>query len=108
MGRSVLRLRPAPVLEAGEFESRADDAPFVVVGSYLAETDYELVGDRGGIAIRFVSRRFPLESCSRALGSAGIAIEVVREPPLPAVERHRRTRIPVFVMWGAVRVASDD
>jgi hypothetical protein len=32
----------------------------------------------------------------------------VPEPPLPAVERHRRTRIPVFVMWGAVRVASDD
>jgi hypothetical protein len=27
----------------------------------------------------------------------------VPEPPLPAVERHRRTRIPVFVMWGAVR-----
>jgi hypothetical protein len=85
-----------------------DDAPFTVAGSYLAETDYELAGDRGGIAFRFVSRRFPLESCSRALGSAGIAIEVVREPPLPAVERHRRTHIPVFVMWGAVRVASDD
>lgn len=99
---------PHPFSDAGEFESRADDAPFVVVGSYLAETDYELVSDRNGIVFRFVSRRFPLESYSRALERAGFAIEAVREPPLPGVESHRRTRIPLFLMWRTVRVAINE
>lgn len=99
---------PHPFSDAGEFESRADDAPFVVVGSYLAETDYELVSDRNGIVFRFVSRRFPLESYSRALERAGFAIEAVREPPLPRVESHRRTRIPLFLMWRTVRVAINE
>jgi SAM-dependent methyltransferase len=99
---------PHPFSDAGEFESRADDTPFVVVGSYLDETDYELVSDRNGIVFRFVSRRFPLESYSRALECAGLAIEAVREPPLPGVESHRRIRIPLFLMWRTVRVAIRD
>lgn len=97
---------PHPFPNAGEFESRADDAPFVVAGSYLAATDDELVSDRNGIAFRFASRRFPLESYSSALESAGFAIEAVREPPLPGVERYPRPRIPLFLLWRAVRVAT--
>ena len=50
-----------------------------------------------------MSRRFPLESYARALERAGLAIEALREPPLPGVDRHRRTRIPVFLLWRAVR-----
>ncbi len=96
---------PHPFSEAGEFESGADDAAFVVEGSYLAEADYELLSDRNGIAFRFASRRFPLESYSRAHEATGLAIEALREPPLPGVESHRRMRMPLFLMWRAVKVA---
>ena len=96
---------PHPFSEAGEFESGADDAAFVVQGSYLAEADYELLSDRNGIAFRFASRRFPLESYSRAHEAAGLAIEALREPPLPGVQSHRRMRMPLFLMWRAVKVA---
>ena len=96
---------PHPFSEAGEFESGADDASFVVQGSYLAEADYERVSDRNGIVFRFASRRFPLEAYSRAHEAAGLAIEALREPLLPGVESHRRTRMPLFLLWRAVKVA---
>lgn len=94
---------PHPFSEAGEFTGDASDAPFVVEGSYLEEAEYELVSDRDGIVFHFVSRRFPLESYARALEGAGLAIEAVREPPLPGVHRHRRTRMPLFLLWRAVK-----
>lgn len=95
---------PHPFSEAGEFVGGAGDAPFVVDGSYLESTDYEHVSDRDGIVFRFTCRRFPLESYSRALEAAGLAIEAMREPPFPGVEHHRRTRLPLFLLWRAVRV----
>ena len=94
---------PHPFSDAGEFTSDDPDAAFVVEGSYLQEGDYELVSERNGIVFHFVSRRFPLESYTRALERAGLAIEALREPPLPGVDRHRRTRIPLFLLWRAVR-----
>ena len=96
---------PHPFSGAGEFESSADDAPFVVAGSYLLEADDELVSDREGIVFRFASRRFPLESYSRALESGGLALEALREPPLPGADSHRRTRVPLFLLWRAVKLA---
>lgn len=105
-GGSFCACLPHPFSEAGEFESGADDAAFVVAGSYLVEKDYELVSDRNGIVFRFASRRFPLESYSRALEAAGLGIEALREPPLPGIESHRRARMPLFLLWRAVRVAS--
>src|SRR6478735_7683699 len=94
---------PHPFSDAGEFTSDDPDAAFVVEGSYLQEGDYELVSERNGIVFHFVSRRFPLESYTRALERAALAIEALREPPLPGVDRHRRTRIPLFLLWRAVR-----
>lgn len=95
---------PHPFSEAGEFEGGADDAPFVVAGSYLDEADYELVSDREGIVFRFASRRFPLESYSRALEVGGLALEALREPPFPGAESHRRTRVPLFLLWRALKL----
>ena len=74
---------PHPFSEAGEFTGDSPDAAFVVAGSYLEESTYEIVSDRGGIRFRFRCRRFPLESYARALERAGLAIEVLREPRLP-------------------------
>jgi hypothetical protein len=45
----------------------------------------------------FVSR-FPLEA-------AGLVIEALREPPLGGVDIHRRTRMPLFPLWRAVKLA---
>ncbi len=95
---------PHPLSEAGEFASGDARAAFVVEGSYLEEADYELLSDRDGIMFRFASRRFPLESYSRALEAAGLAITALREPPLPGAAVDRRTRIPLFLMWRAVKV----
>ena len=51
---------PHPFSEAGEFTGDSPDAAFVVAGSYLEESTYEIVSDRGGIRFRFRCRRFPL------------------------------------------------
>ena len=70
---------PHPFSEAGEFESGADDAAFVVKGSYLVEADYEFV-ERPG-RDRLPLRKPPfLESYSRALENAGLAVEALRAP----------------------------
>jgi hypothetical protein len=97
---------PHPLSDAGEFAGADADAPFVLDGSYLDESAYELVSDRDGIRFRFASRRYPLESYSRALEDAGLAIEALREPPLPGVDAHRRTRIPLFLLWRAVKLTA--
>ncbi|HEX6724393.1 MAG TPA: class I SAM-dependent methyltransferase [Gaiella sp.] len=95
---------PHPFSDAGEFTSDDADAAFVVEGSYLHEDDYELVSKRNGIVFHFASRRFPLESYARALESAGLAIESLREPSLPGATRHRRARMPLFLLWRAVKL----
>jgi len=60
-----------------------------------------LVSDRDGIRFTFASHRYPLESYARALEDSGLAIEALREPPLPGAKVHRRTRIPLFLMLRA-------
>ncbi len=60
-------------------------------------------GDRDGIRFRFASRRYPLEAYSRALEDAGLALEALREPPLPGPDGDRRTRSPLFLLWRAVK-----
>ena len=98
---------PHPFSDAGEFTGAEPDAPFVVAGSYLAEAGYELVSDRDGIRFTFTSRRYPLEAYARALEEAGLAIETLREPPFPGCESHRRTRIPLFLLWRARKLEED-
>lgn len=95
---------PHPFSDAGEFASDDADAAFVVEGSYLDEAEYALVSDRNGIVFHFESRRFPLGSYSRALEAAGLAIAALREPPHPGGEGHRRARMPLFLLWRAVKL----
>jgi SAM-dependent methyltransferase len=96
---------PHPFSDAGEFAGDAPDALFVLEGSYLEAAEYELVSDRNGIVFHFVSRRYPLESYAQALESAGLAIEALREPPFPGVAGHRRSRMPLFLLWRAVKLS---
>lgn len=87
----------------GSSSARRRTPPFVVERSYLVESSYELVSDRDGIRFTFASHRYPLESYSRALEDAGLVIEALREPPLPAAGEHRRTRLPLFLLWRAAK-----
>ena len=99
-----------PMQDAGEFASKDSDAPFVIQGSYLGERrtiDAEV--ERDGHRMHFKGWAYPLETYSRALEKAGLAIQALREPaalePPPSMDpgAARWRRIPVFLMWRAVK-----
>ncbi len=94
-----------PIPDAGKFESSEDDAPFVISGTYLGDRRWiEIVPiERDGLRMEFAGWAYPLEGYFRALESAGFAIEAVREPPSQTAGRW--TRIPLFLMWRAVKSA---
>jgi SAM-dependent methyltransferase len=97
---------PHPFSEAGEFVGSDDEVHFLVERPYLVESAYELVSDRNGIRFTFASHRYPLEAYSRALEDAGLAIEALREPPYPGDAAHRRSAVPLFLLWRAVKPVS--
>jgi SAM-dependent methyltransferase len=92
-----------PLVEAGAWTSRDDDAAFVIERSYFAEREYEETFARDGLTFTFKSRSYPLEAYGRALEGAGLLVEALREPPAPAAERGhgRYSRLPMFLMWRA-------
>ena len=96
---------PHPFSEAGEFTSNDADAAFVVEGSYLEEADYELVSDRNGIVLPLREPPLPARvrtpAPSRAAGSRSKRCASHR---FPGVDRHRRMRMPLFLLWRAVKL----
>jgi SAM-dependent methyltransferase len=90
-----------PVNSAGRFESEDADAPFVIRGSYLSERRLDDVVERDGFRIHFAQQHRPLETYSRALERAALAIEALREPPLPT--NARWARLPLFLHVRAVK-----
>jgi SAM-dependent methyltransferase len=93
-----------PINSAGEFDTRADDSPFVVRGSYLDESNYVDEVSRGGFEMTFASRHRPLEAYAAALADAGFVIEVIREPKTRGLTR-RWERIPLFMYVRAAKPA---
>jgi SAM-dependent methyltransferase len=93
-----------PIPDAGKFESDQDDARFVISGTYLGGRRWiELVPiERDGLSVQFAGWAYPLEGYFRVLEEAGFAIEVVREPQ---GREGRWRRIPLFLMWRAVKTA---
>lgn len=100
---------PHPLSSAGAFQDRDASAPFVISGSYLESAPSTLVTDRGGIQLTFHSEHRSLETYSRALEDAGLAIEAIREVGSsgdlaarePAEQRWRR--VPLFLHLRAIR-----
>jgi SAM-dependent methyltransferase len=92
-----------PLVEAGAWTSRDDDAAFVIERSYFVEREYEETFARDGLTFTFKSRSYPLEAYARALEGAGLLVEALREPLAPAAERGhgRYSRLPMFLMWRA-------
>jgi SAM-dependent methyltransferase len=96
-----------PLADAGRFTERRGDAPFIIEGSYLQRRAVDETDDLDGHPMRFVGWSYPFEDYSRALERAGLVIEAIREPPVPAqeVERdpseRRWQRLPNFLMFRA-------
>ncbi len=101
-----------PMQDAGQFASKSADAPFVIEGSYLGgRRPFDASVERDGHQMHFKGWAYPLESYFRALEDAGFAVEALREPandkPPPSMDPggERWRRIPVFLMWRAVKTA---
>ena len=97
-----------PLMTAGSFAQRTPGEPFVLSGPYFEERRVDLISDRGGIRIDFASLHRPLDAWARALAAAGLAIEALREHPLPREvwkdeSAERWARILLFLHVRAVK-----
>lgn len=101
-----------PFQDAGKFASRDAEAPFVVEGTYLGDRrQFDVTVERDGLEMTFYGWAYPLETYFRALEDSGLAVEALREPRAaempPSMDPGgaRWRRIPVFLMWRAVKTA---
>ena len=99
-----------PVADAGRFESDAADARFVIDGSYLGPRRWlDIPAMRDGLEMNFAGWAYSFEGYLGPLEEAGFLVEAVREPPFsdpaagPATSAQRWRRIPMFLMWRAVK-----
>jgi SAM-dependent methyltransferase len=98
-----------PTADAGKFQSKEPDAPFVILGSYLGRYRVEEPFERDGLEITFSGWRYSLEEYALALEDAGLLIERLREPAAPARALsvrpgyERWQRLPNFLHYRAVK-----
>jgi SAM-dependent methyltransferase len=98
-----------PTADAGKFQSKEPDAPFVIPGAYLGRHRFEDTFERDGLQITFAGWRYSLEEYARALEDAGLLVERLREPPAPAAALsvrpgyERWQRLPNFLHLRAVK-----
>ena len=100
-----------PMTDAGRFESRDGNSPFIIDGSYLGPRRWLSVTiERDGLSMDFAGWAYSLEGYFGALERAGFAVQAVREPALheAAAEQlaseRRWQRIPIFLMWRAQKM----
>jgi SAM-dependent methyltransferase len=86
-----------PMRDAGTYESRDPDAPFVIRGSYMDRRRFALTVARGGYEVEFRGWAYPLFTYTRAFEDAGFLVESLREPPDPD------RPVPNFLLIRAVR-----
>jgi SAM-dependent methyltransferase len=93
-----------PFFDAGDWESRAPDARFVVADSYLGKRRFEGTFERDGLTITFHGWCYALGDYARALEDAGFVIERMREPT-NTLEDPRHDRMPLFLHLRALKPA---
>ena len=99
-----------PLADAGLFEAREGDAPFVISDSYLDSRRVACHVERDGLEMNFWGWSYPLSDYTRALEEAGFAIEALREPKQldefvaadPAEKRWQRIPAFLFIRSAAV------
>ena len=80
-----------PVFSSGEFESDADDAPFVIRGSYLAVAPYAIpFSGAPGLQLPGIHR--PMQWYFERLEAHGFVVEALREVP-----SRRQQPVPLFL-----------
>ena len=90
-----------PIPDSGRFESHEPGAPFVISDTYLGARRWvQIPVERDGLRMEFAGWAYPLESYFRVLEASGFVIEAVREP---RGSGDHWSRIPLFLMWRAVR-----
>jgi SAM-dependent methyltransferase len=93
-----------PIPDAGRFESREPNAPFIIEGAYLGPRRWvDIAAERRGLQMNFTGWAYPLEGYFGALERAGFAVEAVREPRVDVDEGHWG-RIPLYLMWRALKL----
>ena len=97
-----------PINSAGRFEERTAEARFIIAGSYLHPTRTADSIERDGLVVTFHCFHRPLEAYFAALEEAGLLVETLREPALPAhgiisESGPRWQRIPLFLHLRARR-----
>jgi SAM-dependent methyltransferase len=93
-----------PLNTAGAFASREDDAPFVIEGSYFEHKVQEIPVERDGLEMTFLDAHRPLEEYFRALESAGLPVEALRDiADTSDAPASRWRRIPLFLHLRARR-----
>ena len=99
-----------PMADAGRFESTAEDAPFVIEGTYLGERRWtDVVEEHDALSMNFKGWAYSLEDYFGTLERAGLTIQAVREPSMDEAavkqrpSRQRWRRIPNFLMWRALK-----
>ena len=108
-GRPLCVCVTHPTADAGGFESKEPDAPFVIPGAYLGRHRFEGAFERDGMRITFAGWRYALEEYARALEDAGLLIERLREPAAPAAALAARPgyerwqRLPNFLHLRAIK-----
>jgi len=98
-----------PIADAGKFQSKEPDAPFVIPGAYLGRHRFTDIFERDGLQVTFAGWRYSLEEYARALEDADLLIDRLREPPAPARALtvrpgyERWQRLPNFLHIRAVK-----
>ena len=94
-----------PIADAGRYESADSDARFIIEGTYLGERRWLAIEiEREGASMKFAGWAYPLEGYFGALERAGFAVQAVREPSFSGTGDDKLWgRIPIFLMWRAVK-----
>jgi ubiquinone/menaquinone biosynthesis C-methylase UbiE len=93
-----------PVTDMGRWIEHADGTTFAVRRSYFERARVEDTVEREGLRMTFRGWTYTLEDYAVALGDAGFAIDVIREPvPSPGGRFRRWSEVPLFMNVRAVR-----
>ena len=94
-----------PVTDLGDFEDHADGPRFTLRERYFDARRIEETEERDGISMTFRGWTYPLEDYMRALETAGLRIDRIREPrPSGHPERYDRwLDVPLFLALRAIK-----
>jgi ubiquinone/menaquinone biosynthesis C-methylase UbiE len=96
---------PHPFVDAGAFESEAENAPYRLTEPYLESRAFDGIEECDGLSMHFTGWSHTLEEYVSVLASAGFVIDALREPrPESSTGRYARWhRLPMFLNLRAIK-----